>query len=271
MARAAPTARRRRALGLVAGLVVVIGGVGAWRYLDVVRRPAAGADPSPAANPSPDAAAALARVRELEARLAELEQEKADMEAAAERAAAEAADADAAERARAEARRRARTERARREEEIRRLEDELGTAEQLLIAGQAEPVSEIDFSSILPAMTAPPTPEPLPPPTTLPPVRPGDLVEASDETVTLPVFLNGRPVGYPPAAERLQREGSVVLEALVDETGAVKEVKVIEASVPGLGFEAAAIRQVMSRRYRPATKDRVPVRVWIRIRVNFKL
>jgi hypothetical protein len=27
----------------------------------------------------------------------------------------------------------------------------------------------------------------------------------------------------------------------------------------------------MSRRYRPATKDGVPVRIWIRIRVNFRL
>jgi hypothetical protein len=38
-----------------------------------------------------------------------------------------------------------------------------------------------------------------------------------------------------------------------------------------MGFEAAAIRQVMSRRYRPATKDGVSVRIWIRIRVNFRL
>jgi serine/threonine-protein kinase len=270
LARAAATARRRRALGLVAGLGAVIGVVGALYYLDVVPRLPLGAGPS-AATLSPDAAAALARVRELEARLAELEREKAAVEAAAERAAAEVADADAAERTRAEARRRARAERARREAEIRQLEDELRTAEQLLIEGQRGAASDVDFSSILPAVAAPPTPEPLPPPTTLPPVRPGDLVEAEDPAVTLPVFLSGRPVGYPPAAERLQREGTVVVEALVDETGTVTEVRVVEPSVPGMGFEAAAIRQVMSRRYRPATKDGVPVRIWIRIRVNFRL
>jgi serine/threonine-protein kinase len=270
VARGAAPARRRRALGLVAGLVVVIGVIGVLVYLDVVPRPPLGAGPS-AATLSPDAAAALARVRELEARLAELERENAAMEAEAERAAAAVADADAVERARAEARRRARAERARREAVIRRLEDELRRAEQQLVEGQGGAASDVDFSSILPAMATPPTPEPLPPPTTLPPVRPGDLVGASDPAVTLPVFVSGRPVGYPPAAERLQREGTVVVEALVDETGAVVEVKVVEPSVPGMGFEAAAIRQVTSRRYRPATKDGVPVQVWIRVRVNFRL
>jgi TonB family protein len=269
LARAAAT-RRRRALGAVAGLVVAVGVVGALVYLGVVPRPSFGAGPSVTTLP-PEAAAALARVRELEARLAELEREKAAIEAEAERAAAAAADADAAERARIEARRRAQAERTRREAEIRRLEDELRTAEQLLIEGPRGTAADVDFSSILPAVTTPPTPEPLPPPTTLPPVRPGDLVEASDPAVTLPVFLEGRSVPYPPAAERLQREGSVVVEALVDETGAVSEVNVVEPSVPGMGFEAAAIRQVRSRRYRPATKDGVPVRVRVRIRVNFEL
>jgi protein TonB len=102
-------------------------------------------------------------------------------------------------------------------------------------------------------------------------VRPGDLVDAGDPEVSPPVFLSGRPVGYPPVAERLQREATVLIDALVDETGAVTEAKVMESSVSGLGFEAAALRQVRSRRYRPATKNGVPVRVWMRVRVNFRL
>ena len=98
-----------------------------------------------------------------------------------------------------------------------------------------------------------------------------DEMKHAEKLIARILFLEGRPVGYPPAAERLRREGTVVVEALIDETGAVSGVEVVERSVPGMGFEAAAIRQVMSRRYRPATKDGVPVRVRIRIRVNFKL
>jgi serine/threonine-protein kinase len=268
--RAAGPARGRRGLWLAAGLVVAVGVSGLLGYLSLAQRGPFAAGPS-ATTLSPDAAAALARVRELEARLAELEREKAAMEAEAERAATEEAAASAVERARAEARRRARAARVRREAEVRRLEEELHTAEQQLVEEQRAAAADVDFSSILPAVETPPTPEPVPPPTTLPPVRPGDLVEASDPEVRLPVFQSGRPVGYPPAAERLQREGTLVVDALVDETGSVVEAKVVETSDSGLGFEAAAIRQVMSRRYRPATKNGIPVRIRIQIRVNFRL
>jgi TonB family protein len=281
-ARAAGPARARRGLWLAAGLVVALGVTGALSYSYLARRGPFAARPS-ATTLSPDAAAALARVRELEARLAELEREKAAMEAKPEPLTTEDTNpsspsptptvTSAEERARAEARRRARAERERREAEIRRLEEELRTAEQLLVEDQqtAQAASDVDFSSILPAVATPPTPEPAPPPTTRPPVRPGDLVEASDPAVRPPVFLGGRPVGYPPAAQRLQREGTVVLDALVDETGSVADAKVVESSDPGLGFEEAATRQAMSRRYRPATKNGIPVRVRIQIRVNFTL
>ena len=187
---------------------------------------------------------------------------------------APSADADAAGRARAEARRRTRAERVRRETEIQRLEAELRAAEERLVGEQqaAQRASEGDLSAALPTLaTPPPTPEPVPPPTTLPPVRSGDLVEAEDPTVTPPVFLSEQSPRYPPAALALQREGSVVVEALVDERGSVRETRVIESTTAGVGFENAAIRQAESRRYRPATKNGVPVRIWIRIRVTFTL
>ena len=157
---------------------------------------------------------------------------------------------------------------------MRRLETELRAAEERLVGEQqaAQRASEVDLSATLPTLAAPPpTPEPVPPPTTLPPVRPGDLVEAEDPAVTPPVFLSEQSPRYPPAALALQREGSVLVEALVDETGSVLETKVVESTVAGVGFEDAAIRQVKSRRYRPATKNGVPVRLWILIRVNFTL
>jgi serine/threonine-protein kinase len=281
-ARASPPKRGRRGLILLAGLVAAVAVGGGLGYLVLGKR--SFVTPS-ATTLSPDAAAALARVRELETRLAELEREKAEMKAQAETRAeqeavspspapAPSADADAAARARAEARRRARAERMRREAEIGRLEAELRAAEERLVGEQqaAQRASEIDLSATLPTLAAPPpTPEPVPPPTTLPPVRPGDVVEAEDPAVTLPVFLSEQSPGYPPAARSLRREGSVLVEALVDERGSVRETKVVESAAAGVGFEDAAIRGVKSRRYRPATKNGVPVRIWIRIRVNFTL
>ncbi len=218
-------------------------------------------------------AASQARVRELEALLADLERENAEMAAEAEsRGQQEAAVASpapdplaeqrAAESARAEARRRALARQARREVEIRELERELRGAEQRLLAEQQvthEALQEDVLQTTLPAVSTPP------------PVRPGDLIDSTDPGLTLPRFVSGRPVSYPPAAQRFQRTGTVQVEALVDEKGRVAEARVRESSTPGLGFEDAALRQVRTRRYEPGTKNGVPVRVWIVVRVNFTL
>ena len=282
-ARKVPT-RSGGGLALGAGLLLALGVGGGLGYLFYTRQAPSAAVP-PTSTLSADAAAAMARVRELEGQLAALEREKAQIEAAHTAADAEAALAktqaaaedQAAEeaRARAEARRWAQAERDRREreeraqEEIRRIEAQL--AEQRLLAQQRatqQALSDADDVPVaLPAVaTPPPTPVPIPPP-----VRRGDLVEASDPDVTPPEFISQRPARYPPAARRLRREGSVRVQALVDETGGVTEVKIIESSSPGLGFEDAALQHVRSRRYRPATKNDVPVRMWIPIRVDFTL
>jgi serine/threonine-protein kinase len=272
--------RGGRGLLLLAGLVVAVAVGGGLGYLVLAGRGPFAIAPS-VTTLNPDVEAALTRVRELEGRLAELEREKAEIEAqvakglaAPSPAPAPSAEVDEAARARAAARRRARVERARREAEITRLEAELRTAEESLALEQqaAQRASEADFSASLPTLAAPPpTPEPVPPPTTLPPVRPGDLVQVDDPAVTGPALVSEQPALYPLPAQVLRREGSVVVEALVDETGSVRETRVLESTTTGAGFEDAATRQVESRRYRPATKNDVPVRVWIRIRVNFKL
>jgi TonB family protein len=79
-----------------------------------------------------------------------------------------------------------------------------------------------------------------------------------------------RPV-YPPRALERRISGTVWLNALVDEMGRVAEVTLLRASMQGLGFEEAATRHVRSRLYRPATKQGVPVRVWVPIMVEFRL
>ena len=109
------------------------------------------------------------------------------------------------------------------------------------------------------------TPEPLPPP-----VVPGQLVDIDDPDVTRPELLDvGPPVRYPPGARLLKRGSLVMVEALVSEDGSVLEAKAVQSSVGGMGFETAAEQKVQGGRYRPATKDGVPVRVRIRVPVRF--
>jgi TonB family protein len=96
------------------------------------------------------------------------------------------------------------------------------------------------------------------------------VVAADDPGLTPPVVVSQSCPGYPPrlALER-RLSGAVRLNAVVDETGAVVEVSRVRASPPGLGFEEAATRCVLSRVYRPGTKQDVPVRVRLPIRIEF--
>jgi len=101
-------------------------------------------------------------------------------------------------------------------------------------------------------------------------VRRGTLVDVNDPTVTPPVLVRQPAVAYPEMARLGRLEGVVELRALIDENGNVIDVTVVRCSRPGFRFEAEAERHTRGRKYRPATKGGVPVRVWLPIRVNFK-
>jgi protein TonB len=96
------------------------------------------------------------------------------------------------------------------------------------------------------------------------------MVEWDDPGISRPVPVTTTRPRYPPLALQRRISGTVWLRALVDETGAVAEVSLVRASPTGLGFEDAATRSVRTRAYRPATKQGVPVRVWLPIAVEFK-
>jgi protein TonB len=104
-----------------------------------------------------------------------------------------------------------------------------------------------------------------------PPVRAGELVDVNDPALTAPVALTRTAPRYPPLAMERRLTGTVRLRALVDETGAVVEVALVNATPRGQGFEDAAMRHARTRVYRPATKQGVPVRVWLPIVVEFRL
>ena len=259
--------------------------------------------PAPASPPnttlSPAAAAALDRVKELEEKLAALEKEKAEAEGKAaedakkkieSQAAARGQQVDPAalQRAQEEARRKAKDEQERRQqEELRRIAeqkkaeedrlaeerrraDEAANAAEALRAEQArlEAVRAAQAAAAAPTTTQAPAP---PTTTTLAGTKAGTLVNLNDPGVTPPIVERASPPLYPPIALRQRVDGTVELNVFVDEKGAVLDVLVVQGAGGRAGLNEAAIDSVKKRRYRPATKDGVPVKVWMSVRVRFEL
>ncbi len=273
-----PAPPPRRGLWLLLGLLgaVIVGGGAGWVYFVKVRGPAV-STPAPLGSPAPDA---QERVRELEARIAQLEREKAEAET---RAADEArttveaqaaagggtADPAAVELAQEEARRRARAEQeGRQQEELRRLAEEKQAEERR--AAEATP-------SPTPASPAVATPTPVPVPDPHPGRhggpgarrRPGGDADTRGDSAGDP-GRHQRPGpeaagrdradgGALPVARPARRPGRVVeLRALIDETGRVAEVSVVKVEPRGQGFEEEALRHARTAATgrRPRTASR---------------
>lgn len=101
-------------------------------------------------------------------------------------------------------------------------------------------------------------------------VREGDLVPilSVDEPpkrirVTAPV--------YPPIALRQKAEATLILSALVSETGRVIDVKFLRGDSRGLGLNEAAERAVRSCQFTPAIKDGKRVKTWTPVPITFKV
>jgi protein TonB len=93
------------------------------------------------------------------------------------------------------------------------------------------------------------------------PIRPGgDILAPQRIRYVAPV--------YPTLARQIQREGTVILEAVIDETGAVRNVTVLR-SVPQL--DRAAIDAVSQWRYTPTRLNGVPVAIVMTVTVTFSL
>lgn len=104
-----------------------------------------------------------------------------------------------------------------------------------------------------------PPPPPAPQPTG--PVRVGELLVAPKKLVDV------RPV-YPEIARSARVEGTVILEAVLDRTGRVSQVRVAKSS-PLL--DQAAIDAVRQWQYSPSTLHGQPVEVLMTVTITFKL
>jgi protein TonB len=115
----------------------------------------------------------------------------------------------------------------------------------------------------VPAPQPPPEPEPA-----VPEVKRGQLVNPGPGVVAPRLVRRASP-SFPPAAARLNREATVDVRVLVDETGKVIEAEV-EGRRAGMGFDEEALQAARSSAFEPATKFDVPVKMWSTMRFVFK-
>ena len=87
--------------------------------------------------------------------------------------------------------------------------------------------------------------------------------------VTPPVPISTPAPVYPDPVRMAHIEGTVILEAVIDRDGFVRDVRVMRTVNPLL--DRSASTAVLSWRYRPALVDDRPVAVYLTVTINFRL
>ena len=131
---------------------------------------------------------------------------------------------------------------------------------------------------VAPSPTSPPAPTSAPTaiPTTVPTPRPtaaalaGRLIAENSivdptEVDSPPAVIKKSPVVWSRAAIHSRRQGVVVLQATVNAEGFVEDVKVVRADHEGFGIPQAVMDAVMKYRFKPGSKNGVPVKTYFSI------
>ncbi len=137
----------------------------------------------------------------------------------------------------------------------------------------ALPAIEAAPPAVPPAVTQAEVPAPAGTPTASPAAisSPVDLTYYSTREVDVPPrALHDIVPGYPEAAEREARTGTVRLRLKLEADGRVSDVEVIGADPPGL-FEESARAAFAAARFSPAYRGGKPVRVEMMIEVAYDL
>jgi TonB family protein len=87
--------------------------------------------------------------------------------------------------------------------------------------------------------------------------------------VTRPVILDRVEPQYTETARRVRLEGTVIVQAVIDEQGRVVDVKVLKR-LP-MGLDQAAVDAVSRWRFQPATLHGRPVKVYYSLTVVFRV
>jgi TonB family protein len=152
----------------------------------------------------------------------------------------------------------------------------VAAAEPTEVAVAAPPPAAPEPTEVVASRESPPPPAPkeaAPSPREAPAaeeVSRGDLVGPGPGVVE-PVLLAPPRVVYSPLARQQRVSGRVVVLVLVTEEGAVSQAR-IQSGIGGRsGIDGAVLEAVRSSRFRPATKNGTPVRMWRTVVVDVRL
>jgi protein TonB len=98
-----------------------------------------------------------------------------------------------------------------------------------------------------------------------------EFEEGETDTDPQPIRSSLREPVYPARAREAGITGVTVLRFLVDERGTVRKVDVVSEDPPNFGFAAAARDAVMQYRFKAATLQGMPVRIWVQREFQFRL
>jgi TonB family protein len=99
------------------------------------------------------------------------------------------------------------------------------------------------------------------------PPRPADEPLRVGEGITRPEKISGAAPVYTELARRARVSGTVITEAIIDEQGDVVNVRVLKG-LP-MGLDQAAVDAVKTWKFKPATVEGRPVKVYYVLTVNF--
>lgn len=142
------------------------------------------------------------------------------------------------------------------------------------VADAAEPVPIRSEPTPLPTAVVEIVPTSVPPPRTAPPPREPDVVRGDlvgpGPGVVEPTLVGPPKVVYPPIARQQRVTGKVIVLVLVDQDGSVADVRLQQGISSRTGVNEAVVEGVRSARFRPATKNGVPVKMWRTVVVEVK-
>ena len=108
----------------------------------------------------------------------------------------------------------------------------------------------------------------------------GEDKETQPEVKFIPYDTPPKPLGgyaaiqenivYPELAQKAGIEGTVIVQAFIDETGQVTSTKILKG-FPDTGLNEAAKAALEKTAFKPAYQREYPVGVWISVPVNFRL
>lgn len=99
----------------------------------------------------------------------------------------------------------------------------------------------------------------------------GVFVTKPGSGVTAPRLIRDVKPNYTADAMRAKIEGIVVMQAIIERTGRVGEVRVKQSLDRQFGLDEQALRAVRQWRFEPGQKDGVAVRVLVDIEMTFAL